>query len=58
MPSEALDARTLANRALSREIDGDRPGAIADLRAAIVKESDPERRAGMQHLLRLLQTPQ
>jgi tetratricopeptide (TPR) repeat protein len=58
MPAQDLDARTLANRALSRELDGDRPGAIADLRAAIVKENDPVRRASMQHLLQLLQTPQ
>jgi tetratricopeptide (TPR) repeat protein len=58
MPAQDLDARALANRAVSREIDGDRPGAIDDLRAAIVKESDPARRAHLQNLLRLLQTPQ
>jgi tetratricopeptide (TPR) repeat protein len=58
IPAEDLDARTLANRALSRELDGDHPGAMADLGAAIVKESDPVRRASMQHLLQLLQTSQ
>jgi len=57
MPASDLDARTLANRAISRELDGDRPGAIADLHAAIAKESDPTRRASMEHLLRLLQSP-
>jgi|SRR5215831_2401062 len=55
--AEELDARSLANRALSRELDGDRPGAIADLSAAIAKESDPARRASMENLLQLLQSP-
>jgi len=54
---QELDARSLANRALSRELDGDRPGAIADLSAAIAKESDPARRASMENLLQLLQSP-
>ena len=56
-PVQELDARSLANRALSRELDGDRPGAIADLSAAIAKESDPARRASMENLLQLLQSP-
>jgi tetratricopeptide (TPR) repeat protein len=56
MPARDMDARSLANRAISREIDGDHPGALADLSAAIVKESDPARRAGMEHLLQLLQS--
>jgi hypothetical protein len=58
MPGQDLDARALATRAVSREIDGDRTGAIDDLSAAIVKENDPARRANLQNLLRFLQTPQ
>jgi tetratricopeptide (TPR) repeat protein len=57
MPAQDMDARSLANRAISREIDGDHPGAVADLSAAILKESDPARRASMEHLLQLLQSP-
>jgi hypothetical protein len=58
VPAQEMDARALANRAISRELDGDRPGAVADLRAAIVKEDVPARRASMEHLLQLLQSPQ
>lgn len=56
MPGQDLDARALANRAINRELNGDRPGAIADLSAAIAKESDPAHRASMEHLLQLLQS--
>jgi tetratricopeptide (TPR) repeat protein len=55
-PAQDLDARALVSRAVSRELDGDRFGAIVDLRAAIAKESDPTRRAKLQNLLQLLQT--
>ena len=56
-PVPDLDPRSLANRAITRELSGDRPGAIADLSAAIAKESDPARRASMENLLQLLQSP-
>jgi hypothetical protein len=57
MPAPDLDAPALANRAISRELQGDRSGAVADLRAAIVKERDPAQRESMEHLLQLLQSP-
>jgi hypothetical protein len=57
MPAQDLDARALAGRAMNRELDGDRLGAIADLREAIVKESDPARRVKLENLLQLLQSP-
>jgi tetratricopeptide (TPR) repeat protein len=52
-----IDARALASRAISRELDGDRAGALADLRAAVRMETDPARRESMANLLRLLDTP-
>jgi hypothetical protein len=54
---EALDPQSLATRALDKELRGDRAGAIADLRAAIAGETDPERRQNLQNLLRLLEGP-
>ena len=54
--SDKLDARALALRGVSREIDGDRMGALADLRAAHAKETDPTRRAHIAELLRSLET--
>ena len=58
-PSAAamIDARALASRAISRELDGDHAGALADLRAAIAMEPDVRRRDAMANLLRLLDTP-
>lgn len=58
-PSAAtvIDARALASRAISRELDGDHAGALLDLRAALAMETDPVRRASMANLLRLLDTP-
>jgi len=58
-PSTAvmIDARALASRAISRELDGDHAGAVADLRAAIAMEPDVRRRNAMANLLRLLDTP-
>jgi tetratricopeptide (TPR) repeat protein len=52
-----LDPRALAARGLERELKGDRQGAIADLRAALAAETDPERRQGLRNLLQLLGTP-
>lgn len=51
-----IDARALASRAISRELDGDRQGALTDLRAALALEQDPARRDSMANLLRLLET--
>jgi hypothetical protein len=53
-PPPPPDARALANRALDRELAGDRAGAIADLKAALQHEQDPKRRVGLENLLRLL----
>lgn len=53
-PVASLDARALANRAIDRELAGDRAGAIADLRAALAAEGDPERRAALEDFLRRL----
>ena len=39
---------------MSRELDGDRPGAIADLRAALEVEQDPGRRTAITGLLHYL----
>jgi tetratricopeptide (TPR) repeat protein len=55
--STVVDARALASRAISRELDGDHAGALLDLRAALAMETDPVRRASMANLLRLLDTP-
>ena len=52
-----LDSRALAARGLDRELKGDRLGAIADLRAALAGETDPEQQQGLHNLLRLLGTP-
>ncbi|MBI2218085.1 MAG: tetratricopeptide repeat protein [Candidatus Rokubacteria bacterium] len=49
---ESVDARVLTLRAISRELDGDRHGAIRDLREAAVKEPDARRRAVIERLLR------
>jgi tetratricopeptide (TPR) repeat protein len=50
-----LDARSLALRAVGREIDGDHTGAVADLRAAIGAASDPAQRSRLERLLRALE---
>jgi len=50
-----LDARALGSRALTRELQGDHAGALEDLRAAIVRETDPERLTGLRNLLLLLE---
>lgn len=52
------DVRTLVTRGLAREVDGDRAGAIADLRAAVMAETDPARRARVDRLLRALEASQ
>jgi tetratricopeptide (TPR) repeat protein len=52
---QALDVRALVARAMSREVEGDRPGALADLRAAVGLESDAARRARIDRLLRVLE---
>jgi len=49
-----LDSHALAARGLEKELTGDHEGAIADLRAALVAEPDPERRQGLRNLLQLL----
>jgi len=53
----ALDSRVLGSRALTRELQGDHAGALEDLRAALAKETDPERLAGLRNLLLLLENP-
>jgi len=45
--------RELARRALDRELAGDHTGALADLKAALALETDPDRRAALQDLLRM-----
>jgi tetratricopeptide (TPR) repeat protein len=55
--AQSIDARTLATRAIGRELDGDHAGAIQDLRAALAIEQDPARRASLESLLRMLETP-
>ena len=50
-----LDARALVARAMSREVGGDRTGALDDLRAALVSETDAGRRARIDALLRGLE---
>jgi len=54
---QALDARALASRAVTREIDGDHAGALQDLRTALTLEPDASRRAAITRLLQLLDTP-
>lgn len=56
-PVRPLDSRALAARGLERELKGDRLGAIADLRAALAGETDPEQQQGLRNLLQLLGTP-
>jgi hypothetical protein len=51
-----LDSRALAARGLEKELRGDHEGAVADLRAALVIEPDPERQQGIRNLLQLLDT--
>jgi tetratricopeptide (TPR) repeat protein len=53
---ESLDARSLALRGVARELDGDHLSAIADLRAAHAKETDPARQAQIADLLKRLET--
>jgi hypothetical protein len=53
---EGIDARALATRAISRHLDGDRAGALQDLRAAMDLERDAGRRASLEQLLRMLET--
>ena len=55
--ARAVDARALATRAISRELDGDHDGALTDLRSALTMETDPARRENIQSLLRLLESP-
>jgi tetratricopeptide (TPR) repeat protein len=53
--SPSLDVRALVARAMAREVDGDRAGAIIDLRAAVTAEADPARRARIGSLLSTLE---
>jgi tetratricopeptide (TPR) repeat protein len=53
----AIDARALTSRAISRELDGDHAGAMADLNAAVATEPDTARREAIVRLIRLLETP-
>jgi tetratricopeptide (TPR) repeat protein len=50
----ALDARALASRAISRELDGDHAGAMQDLNAALRLEPDGARRDAIANLIRVL----
>jgi tetratricopeptide (TPR) repeat protein len=52
---QTLDVRALVARAMAREVDGDRAGAIADLRGAVMAEPDATRRARIDRLLRVLE---
>jgi tetratricopeptide (TPR) repeat protein len=52
------DAGALVARAMAREVEGDRSGAITDLRAAVIAEPDPARRNRIDRLLRTLEAPQ
>jgi tetratricopeptide (TPR) repeat protein len=54
--AQQLDARALATRGLGRELDGDRAGAIQDLRSALALETSPSRRAAIERLLRVFET--
>jgi len=55
LSAQALDVRALVARAMARELDGDRTGAVADLRAAVMTEPDATRRARIDRLLRILE---
>jgi hypothetical protein len=50
-----MDAQALTTRAIDREMNGDRAGAIADLRAALAIETDALRLWGIEQLLRRLE---
>lgn len=54
---QTLDARALASRAITRELDGDHAGAMQDLRTAMQLEPDVSRRASLANLMRLLDSP-
>jgi tetratricopeptide (TPR) repeat protein len=54
----APDVRALVTRAMARELEGDRAGAIADLRAALVAEPDAARRDRVERLLQTLEAAQ
>jgi tetratricopeptide (TPR) repeat protein len=54
---QALDARALASRAITRELDGDHTGAMQDLNTAMLLEPDVSRRASIADLMKLLDTP-
>jgi hypothetical protein len=54
-PPESIDARALATRAVGRHLDGDRVGALQDLRAALDLEKDPARREALANLLQMLE---
>jgi tetratricopeptide (TPR) repeat protein len=58
VPSGAVagDAPSLVARAMDRELNGDRLGAIVDLRAAQAAETDPARRTRIDAMIRLLET--
>jgi tetratricopeptide (TPR) repeat protein len=53
--ADSLDARSLALRGVARDLDGDRIGALIDLRAAHAKETDPVRKAQIADLLQRLE---
>ena len=54
---QTLDARALAARAVTRQLDGDHVGAMHDLRTAMSMEPDAGRRAALADLIRRLDTP-
>jgi tetratricopeptide (TPR) repeat protein len=54
---QAIDARALASRAISREVDGDHAGALRDLQTAATLEPNTARREAIERLIRLLETP-
>jgi tetratricopeptide (TPR) repeat protein len=51
----ALDGSALVGRAMMRQVDGDRAGAVRDLRAALAAEPNAVRRARIETLLRSLE---
>jgi hypothetical protein len=51
-----LSGGALVTRAMRREVDGDRTGALSDLRAAVLAEPDGMRRGRIERLLRSLET--
>ena len=57
-PAPALDVRAFVARAMAREVEGDRAGALADLRAAVMMETDAARRERIDRLLRNLEASQ